>query len=538
MMQKKAHVKQLAVWTAAAIMIFFAAEAVASVDTSTADEQPRADMITIDGMKTFGPLERASVEFLHDKHTETLKKDGKDCLACHIQDKTSGKLSIKFQRTEDKDRQTVMDTYHKGCISCHNELLSEGKSSGPVECAECHNDKTKATSNWQEIGMDHSLHYRHTKALDKKCETCHHEYDQTTKKLVYVKGEEGTCRYCHKEQTEDNRIAMRQAAHIDCVNCHRTRIAQNKSAGPVECAGCHDPKHQAAIEKIADVPRMEMKQPDTVFVKAQPADATDTEAIRMKQVPFDHKAHETYNDTCRACHHASMKGNLTGCTDCHTLKGEKEGDWVSLEEAMHRSKAGESCEGCHKEKQTAKECAGCHGSMVQTATKSPTYCNTCHLVPLVEKTEGETTPAAAETEPVTTETAADALAARVPTLETYPVEDIPETVTIKSLSETYQPVELPHRKIVLTLLKGIQGSKLAQYFHTQPGTLCQGCHHNSPAAVKPPKCESCHGKAFQNDQPYRPGLKAAYHQECMGCHKQMNIEKPASRDCVACHKKK
>ena len=36
-----------------------------------------------------------------------------------------------------------MDTYHAGCIACHNEQLSAGKTSGPVVCAGCHDKATK-----------------------------------------------------------------------------------------------------------------------------------------------------------------------------------------------------------------------------------------------------------------------------------------------------------------------------------------------------------------------------------------------------------
>ena len=83
-------------------------------------EQPgldsgRADIVTIDGLKAFGPLERPPVIFLHDKHTEALAKEKKDCLACHL--KGEKYLSLKYQRTEDTDKQAVMDTYHEGCIS-------------------------------------------------------------------------------------------------------------------------------------------------------------------------------------------------------------------------------------------------------------------------------------------------------------------------------------------------------------------------------------------------------------------------------------
>ena len=81
-------------------------------------------------------------------------------------------------------------------------------------------------------------------------------------------------------------------------------------------------------------------------------------------------------------------------------------------------------------------------------------------------------------------------------------------------------------------------SKLASYFHREPGTLCQGCHHNSPAAKKPPQCSSCHGQPFDAKKLDRPGLMAAYHQQCMDCHDKMQLEKPVATDCIACHKKK
>jgi hypothetical protein len=40
---------------------------------------------------------------------------------------------------------------------------------------------------------------------------------------------------------------------------------------------------------------------------------------------------------------------------------------------------------------------------------------------------------------------------------------------------------------------------------------------------------------FQKDHPERLGLKAAYHQQCMGCHQEMN---KGPIDCAGCHRKK
>jgi DnaJ-class molecular chaperone len=87
-------------------------------------------------------------------------------------------------------------------------------------------------------------------------------------------------------------------------------------------------------------------------------------------------------------------------------------------------------------------------------------------------------------------------------------------------------------------MANIKGNKIANYFHSDAGTMCQGCHHASPETRKPPKCSSCHGKPFDANNPLRPGLMAAYHQQCMECHRAMGLKKPQATDCTGCHKKK
>ena len=122
--------------------------------------------------------------------------------------------------------------------------------------------------------------------------------------------------------------------------------------------------------------------------------------------------------------------------------------------------------------------------------------------------------------------------------DTYNVEDIPQTVTIQTLMNKYDAVKLPHRKIFKAMIGKINTNKLANYFHYENGTVCQGCHHNSPASKTPPKCGSCHGRPFNEKDPFKPGLMAAYHRQCMECHKAMGINKPVSTDCTACHAKR
>ena len=507
------------VWTALAM----------THEAAAPQEEGRADIITIDGLKAFGDLERPAVLFYHDKHTEALAKENKDCSACH--ETVKERLSLKFKRIEDTGKKAVMDVYHRDCIACHKEESRKpGKKSGPVECGQCHVEDGQApASTWQSIELDKSLHYRHVKANEKKCELCHHEYNKQTKALYYEKGKEGACVYCHKDMTEDNRIADRPASHIACIGCHRKLTAKNKDAGPYQCSGCHDAKHQALIEKVADVPRLERNQPDAVMVKiaAKPGNPEPIKN-RMLPVPFDHKAHEGYNDTCRVCHHAA----ISPCAQCHTIEGNKDGENVKLSQAMHQQTAGASCVGCHNQRQADPQCAGCH-SMIPKS-RSLTYadsCGTCHT----PTPDGNPIP---EDNAQANAMAAILLAQRQTAQATVNVDQIPEKVTIKTLSDSYEPASLPHRKIVLKLAEGVQNSKMAAYFHTTPTTLCQGCHHNSPATVKPPQCGSCHGRSSDALNPTRPGLMAAYHQECMQCHDKMGLEKPASRECTACHAKR
>jgi hypothetical protein len=484
--------------------------------------KPRADIIRIDGLKQFGNLERPAVTYLHEKHTQALAKKNKDCATCHLPEKKY--MSTKFKRLKDESKKAVMDIYHDNCTACHRQTADAGEKAGPAVCTGCHQEREVASS-WKEIGLDKSLHARHVKAQENKCEVCHHQFDPVAKKLVYVKGKEDDCRYCHLSQTVDNVISLRLTAHTQCIDCHRKRLAESKDAGPAFCGGCHDAGLQAKIQKLKDIPRLMRGQPDVTIIQAVKSGGEKVEAsTRMSVVAFNHIGHETYSSTCRACHHASMEA----CGKCHTLQGSKEGKFVNLQTAMHRLNVQASCMGCHDGFQADKRCAGCHASMPRRDPPDLAGCVSCHMPK----------PAAAtpQTEPKVM--AAMLLEARKPVTATYTDEDIPETVEIKVLSKQYEPAKLPHRKIVHTLSKNIKDSKLAGYFHRDPGTICQGCHHNSPIAKKPPACASCHGQPFDGRNLFKPGLQAAYHLQCMECHQDMGIEKPVATNCTGCHKEK
>ena len=475
------------------------------------NREKRSDIIIINTMKSFGSLERKEVPFFHDAHTDALKKINKGCDTCHLTEKIFGKegLSLKFKRLEDTNRQEVMDIYHTNCIACHKEMFDAGEKTGPIEiCGECHKENPGIISSGQPINFDKSLHSFHIEINGKNCSVCHHNGEK-----------EGSCRYCHKDGNGKKIISMKDASHLSCIGCHRER------SGPVKCSACHDIKERRKITKSEDVPRLDIGQPDDVLIGFNsPGNNKDQNFTGMNPVPFDHKMHEQSQDTCRICHHAELES----CTkSCHTFEGSKQGHMITAEQAMHKLDSKRSCLGCHESYYKGqKECAGCHGAMEKGSNLNDT-CQKCHRE--IPKTDGK--------ESLKPESIAAMLLESGKTAPgTVDDKNIPQTVTIDGLSSQYGAVELPHRQIIDSLMRDIKNNNLANYFHDGEGTLCLGCHHNSPASKTPPACASCHSISPDDPDPMKPDLEVAYHQLCMGCHDRMGIEKPKSTDCVGCHK--
>lgn len=539
-----------AVLCAVAVMLMNAvgAEGLKTVPAEPPAEK-RVDNILID-MSRLGETEKPAVLFSHDLHTEALAKQNQDCFSCHLKEKKPQSLisdpalqseppermSVKFKRLQDTTAGEVRRIYHDNCIRCHMDQWEKGVKAGPVVCGECHKEGPLEKSARKPMGFTNSLHFKHSnhfehsEAAMEKCGLCHHEYDEKGKTLFYAKGKEGSCRYCHREVKEENRVSMATASHLSCVECHRLEKAKSQKAGPVTCGGCHDEREQQKIKKIEPVPRMVRNQPDEVFVKTLlPGEAG--EIPRMNPVPFGHRAHEEYNDTCRVCHHESM----AACNSCHDLaKPLKEGKGVKLEKAMHQANSEKSCMGCHNlQQRQAKECAGCHVFRKDPVAEQ-NACLKCHMKAPADSAAPVSNPELQK------EAANELLQKRQAVKGTYPAEEIPEKLVMKDLSDKYEQVEFPHRKIVLSLVDRIDGSKkaakLAAYFHDDKATVCQGCHHHSPESPKPPRCGNCHGKPFDQENLQKPGIMAAYHLQCMGCHEAMGLQKP--KECLDCHKER
>lgn len=517
--------------------------------TGSAVERP----IFISDTAMFKELERPPVEFYHDRHTVALEKEG--CGACHPQDE-KGRFIFKYPKgRDDKTEQGLMNSYHDSCIGCHNEISKAGKKSGFITCGECHvvrkksqemeylpigpdyyhalkdtyhrdciachkegksltkeakvldwkdfyvKEKEIEKATWPKIGFDYYLHYQHEKGLEKKCEFCHHIYNEEEKKLVYKKETESSCRDCHREKDEEKRRSFRKVAHTDCINCHIGRKKEGKKAGPFACAKCHTEQKQRTSEEMAGVPRQNRKQPEKVLIK--------TEETRMREVPFDHKAHEGYTRSCRTCHHET----LNACKKCHTLKGSKEGGKVTLAEAYHKVSSEWSCIGCHESKKSEPLCAGCHHLMKSGLTN--TSCLLCHSG-VIDKAKGTL---------------------KLGTADELLPEKISEEISINVIEKDYMPAKFPHLRIIKKLTDISNASKLAKHFHSDQMVICSGCHHESPVeAGKPvPLCSTCHSQGMESRRTDVPGLLGAYHRQCLGCHKEMEIEPTG---CTGCHAEK
>ena len=60
---------------------------------------------------------------------------------------------------------------------------------------------------------------------------------------------------------------------------------------------------------------------------------------------------------------------------------------------------------------------------------------------------------------------------------------------------------------------------------------CTMCHHYTPEGAAHPACRTCHLPLVRRSDITKPGLKGAYHRQCMGCHREWS----QNTRCVACH---
>ena len=260
----------------------------------------------------------------------------------------------------------------------------------------------------------------------------------------------------------------------------------------------------------------------------------------MKPAVFNHLIHEKKIANCETCHHT---GDPVACSTCHTTEGKAEGNFVTLDRAMHATKIAKrakgntpvSCVSCHEQQtKERRECAGCHA--IVTPKRDQAWCATCHNVTSSMTPEQMQLGIKGKLPADQNEAlAAETVQSQKPVQPLTAMQG-PLKVTIDALADKYEPNNFTHRRHVASLMERIKGDKLAAAFHNKPETLCATCHHRSPLSATPPKCGSCHTKDIDPKNPNRPNLKAAYHLQCMGCHQGMNVGRPKNTDCTTCHK--
>lgn len=92
----------------------------------------------------------------------------------------------------------------------------------------------------------------------------------------------------------------------------------------------------------------------------------------------------------------------------------------------------------------------------------------------------------------------------------------PDLVYLDELEELYLPVPFDH-----------QGH--AEMTKMTAG--CAVCHHYTPEGAAHPACKNCHEVSPKREDMRKPSLKAAYHRQCMACHREWSHETA----CGVCH---
>lgn len=92
----------------------------------------------------------------------------------------------------------------------------------------------------------------------------------------------------------------------------------------------------------------------------------------------------------------------------------------------------------------------------------------------------------------------------------------PDIVILDELENLYEPVKFSHK------------------LHADMANMnggCVSCHHFTPTNEAHPPCKSCHSPQVLHDHVEQPGLKGAYHRQCINCHRDWSKE----TDCEICH---
>ncbi|HUV31554.1 MAG TPA: cytochrome c3 family protein [Acidobacteriota bacterium] len=97
----------------------------------------------------------------------------------------------------------------------------------------------------------------------------------------------------------------------------------------------------------------------------------------------------------------------------------------------------------------------------------------------------------------------------------HSLSEAPDSMLLGDIADVFKPVHFNHKL----------HAEMAEM-----GGDCATCHHYSPAGEIPP-CRDCHGGEGNPTNLRQPGLKGAYHRQCLSCHREWSHE----TRCVLCH---
>ncbi len=241
------------------------------------------------------------------------------------------------------------------CNSCHQNELRDDFAGTPVECAGCHDDDFRATTN-----PSHVL-----AGFANDCETCHSPGAKTWQNARYDHPPEFRLEGGH--------------SNLECVDCHSQRFAGTVN----ECFACHESDFQSAPDPDHDAANFDH-------------DCTGCHNV-MAWTPatFDHNLTEFplsgghSGVQCLDCHSAGYSETSTQCFSCH------DEEFASADNPDHgANNFDHNCTSCHSttswEPSTfdhaatqfaltgahlSVDCASCH---TNGYTSMPTDCNSCH----------------------------------------------------------------------------------------------------------------------------------------------------------------
>lgn len=101
------------------------------------------------------------------------------------------------------------------------------------------------------------------------------------------------------------------------------------------------------------------------------------------------------------------------------------------------------------------------------------------------------------------------------TKSSHSLVEAPDSLLINELAEDYEAVHFNHK----------QHAGMAEM-----NDSCGVCHHYSPPGHIPP-CKECHLAGGSESNLRQPGLKGAYHRQCLSCHREWSHD----TKCVVCH---